>query len=169
MLGPHLFVVGLLVHVIGIGESEEKVETLTVGAEGLGVAQVPLSNRSAGVARGREHLGDSDLVGIESRLFGREEHIRNPGPDGISSGQDRRAGRTAEGGCGVEIGEADSLGSHPVETRRADLLRAVATQIAVTEVVGENYDEVRGPVRGRFRLLSPAADAYSAGEREVQG
>ena len=47
----------------------------------------------------------------------------------------------------VEVGEPDAFRGHGVEPWRGDDPTAVATQVAITEIVGEDDDEVRAAHR----------------------
>ena len=60
----------------------------------------------------------------------------------VQSGEQRGAGRRAHRPVAVVIREAHPLGREPVDIRRAIARAAIATQIAVAEVVRENDDEV---------------------------
>ena len=68
--------------------------------------------------------------------------VRHARSDGVTARQERRTARGADFGGGVELREAQAFGGHLVEMRRLDGWVAVATQVAVTKVVGQDYDDV---------------------------
>ena len=43
----------------------------------------------------------------------------------------------------MRVGEAAALAREPVEVRRLRVLRAVAAEVAVADVVGEDEDDIR--------------------------
>jgi hypothetical protein len=66
----------------------------------------------------------------------------------VTAGEQCGARRGADGGAGVEVGKADATGGEAVEGR--SLYRAaVAAEVAETEVVGKQNDNV-GPRRRGF-------------------
>ena len=116
---------------------------MTVRSERLGPAQMPLADRGRGVALVAEHLPNRDLFLCQPRHLRREEDVRNTRPHGIPPRQQGGTRGTAER-CGrVEVGESQALGGHPIQVRGPDRRRAVDAKVAVTEVVGEDQDEVR--------------------------
>ena len=100
------------------------------------------------------YLRGNDTQGVPPRLRGRiyyratdDSSIRAgvavlPGLHGIASGQESHAGGGADGRGGVERGEPDAFPGHTVEVRRRNSGVSVATEIAVSHVVGEQNDEI---------------------------
>jgi hypothetical protein len=69
----------------------------------------------------------------------------------VLAGHEHAARGRADGGAGVEVGEAQALRGHAVEVGRGDDLLAVAAEIAVAEVIGHDPDEVGLRSEGRRR------------------
>ena len=111
------------------------------------VAEVPLADAGGGVALGLESLGQRDLVGRQPAGGVGEQHAARcrwhmPAADRQPAGEQRRPARRADLGRRVELREPHALGGHAVEVRRADGRVAVAAEVAVAEVVGEDDDDV---------------------------
>ena len=70
--------------------------------------------------------------------------------NGQPAGEQRGAAGRADARGDVEIGEAHALAGHAVEVGRADARMAVATQVAVAQVVGQDDDQV-GQLLGPHR------------------
>jgi hypothetical protein len=68
----------------------------------------------------------------------------------MQAGHQGATGGSADGAARVAIGEADALGSETVEVRRLDDFLAIATEVAVTEIVGEDEEDVGFPFRLRL-------------------
>ena len=51
--------------------------------------------------------------------------------------------RSADSVAGIMLRQAHAFARHPVETGRKDLLLAKNSYVAVTEIVGEDEDDVR--------------------------
>ena len=133
--------VGVALAVVAV----EVVEAVFEGAAG-GVehAHAPFAGGGGGVAGGFEDLGDGDGAFGEGFLaFGLDFAIGADGAvAGVESGHEGGAGGGADGGAGVELREEGALGGHAVEVRGLDKLLAVATEVALGEVVAEDEDEV---------------------------
>lgn len=61
---------------------------------------------------------------------------------GMLAGHQRAARRRAYGIAGIMAGEAYAFGGHAVQARRLDLLLAETAQIAVSQIVGQDEDNV---------------------------
>ena len=68
--------------------------------------------------------------------------VDHAGMTGVLARHEDAAGRRADGGARIVVRETHALGRHPVEIRRSDYLLAVAAQIAVSQVVGQDVDDV---------------------------
>jgi len=60
------------------------------------------------------------------------------------AGQERTSRASADGGTCVSRGELQAFGGELVYVRGADLLLAVAAEVAITEVIGKDEDNVWG-------------------------
>ena len=65
----------------------------------------------------------------------------------VTSRHERCAGGGAHGLTHVEVRELDALLGHAVEIGSADLLLPVAAKIAVTEIIRQDENDVRAPIR----------------------
>ncbi len=81
----------------------------------------------------------------------------------VMTREDGAARRCADGAAGIELREAQTFGGHAIETRRSEMRLAVDTEIAVTEVVGKDDDDV-----GPGGIGSGAVDAEAENERRNQ-
>ena len=84
----------------------------------------------------------------------------------VAAGHQLAAGGGAHGGH-VEIGEADALAVQPVDVRRPQHGVAMARQVAVALVVGEDQDDIGGRLgrcraRGRALEKAPACRGHNA-------
>ena len=123
------------------------------------IAQVPLAEHSGRVTEVAQRLGDRHFLVLDAAHEVREQ---NPGPIAVEPvahrqppGQQPRPARRTDRSRDVEVRPALTLRGHPIEVRGPDHRRAVAAEIAPTQVVGEHDDEVGGAVRGRRHLHLP--------------
>jgi hypothetical protein len=143
---------GARVHIVGVGQAEGPVEAL-VARTGAGAdPEMPLADVGGRVAARLERLCERDLSGGQSALGVREEDPPVPGHAAarrVATRQERGPARRTDLRAGVEVREAHALGGHPVEVRRADRRAAVAAEVAVALVVGQDDDDVGGCRSGR--------------------
>ena len=130
-------------HVVRVGESEELVEPLARRQVVRAVAEVPLADRRGRVAPGFEHFRERGLAGREAAGVLRPQRPRDADAVRVAAREDRRPARAAHGLRDVEVGEAHPLTRQAVEVRRADRLRPVTAEVAVTQVVGDDQHHVR--------------------------
>ena len=64
------------------------------------------------------------------------------GMAGVVAGHQATARRGADGAAGVALREAHALRGQAVEVRRLDLLLAVAAEVAIAQVVGQDENDV---------------------------
>ncbi len=64
----------------------------------------------------------------------------------IAAGHERGPRGRALGAVGIALGESHAFGGEPVEGRRFHVAAAVAAEVAIAQVVGEDQDDV-GPTR----------------------
>ena len=134
------------------------------------VPEVPFSKMSGGVARALQRLGKGMVVGlqtcdrvrdVDSRIARQEllfeGHFRemasgggDAGACGMLTDHDAGARRRAERAGGVGMGQPHAPRSEAVEVRCLVVGAAKATQVAGTEVVGENQHDI-GAVRSESR------------------
>jgi len=89
--------------------------------------------------------------------------VRNADAGGIAAGQQSRARRRANRIGGRKIGEARAGGGHAIEIGRGNL-RAVTAQIAVTQIVAKNENDI-----GWFRWSSGKARCQSGRHEGEKG
>jgi len=91
-----------------------------------------------------EHFRQRDLALEQVRfLDGFENHIAvHTGACVMASCQQHRAGRSADGGPSVEIGETHALRSETVECGRLDRA-AVAADVLPAQVIGQEHNDIR--------------------------
>ena len=154
------------VHIVRVHQTEMEIEAvgermmlgLVIGPD----AEVPFADQSGGVAGvlqrlGQGHFGGGQAAGGDGAEDA-ELIVGHAGADGVASGHESGAARGADLGGGIELREAQAFGGHTIQIRRLDRRVAVAAEVAVAEVVGQDDDDVR--LRGGV-----GAD----GERDEQG
>ena len=70
------------------------------------------------------------------------------GVPGVLAREKDQASRSANGVSRIVIGEAEAFLRHTIQSRRLDLLLSIASQVAVTKVVGHDVNNVRFARRG---------------------
>ena len=84
---------------------------------------------------------------------------------GVQARHERAARRGAYGAAGVEVGEAHAFRGQPVQIGRLDLRLAVASQVPIAEVIGENEDDARFAHGGAGRVAALRPQAAERGRR----
>ena len=121
----------------------ETVEALRERAERRVPPEVPFADARRRIAAPAQQFRTGNLGGGEAVVFGGKQHVRQSGACGQPAREQSRARRAAKRRCRIRIREAQALARHLVEARGGDRGRAVAPEIAVAEVVGEDNDDVR--------------------------
>jgi hypothetical protein len=145
-------------------EDERLAEALVHRAHGVVVAQVPLAEDAGPVAPLAEHLRKGYLVGVHHRAA--EERVDDAGTIVVPAGHEAGPGGGADGGD-VELGEANPFPGQAVEVGRLQDGVAVAGEIPVALVVGDDDDYIR-PSRLRLRLRFLPPRRNSRGHHEKQ-
>ena len=142
-------------HVVGEHHPVKRIEAMLARGEWGQVPEVPLPNAGGGVATFLQDLSQGDLVGVQPSRGRWEEDAGESHAHRVAAGHECRAGRAADGGRCVVVGEPGALGGEPVDVRCLDLLEAralvrgpIAPDVVVAEVIGEDDDDVR-LLRGR--------------------
>jgi len=105
-------------------------------------AKVPLAHQRGGVSPALQDFGKCDFVGMEDGVA--VLAVVDLGhADRVASGEQGRP-RHAADRLHVEVRKPHPLRGHAVEVRCLDERRAVAADVVVSQVVGEEDDEVRG-------------------------
>ena len=137
----------VVVGVALVGVPEEVVEPLFPGGTGgVVVAQAPLADTGGGIAGRLEEFGHGHAIGFEPLALPHRGGVTD-----VQARHQREPRRGAHGRASVMLREADALGSQAVEAGRLQALLAVAAEVAVAEVVGQDEDDVRfacGPGSG---------------------
>src|SRR5690348_15452540 len=143
--------------------AEEPFVTALARTEMRRVAEMPLPNERGRVPGGaqerrqrRQRRRQAEL-GIAARA--RAERLFGAAAKAIlvAAGHQREPRGRAHRRIGVAIGEAQALPGDAIERRRHGIARAIATQIGVTKIVGEDEDEVGTHGRSGQRAGSRAA------------
>ncbi|OHB72155.1 MAG: hypothetical protein A2V70_20800 [Planctomycetes bacterium RBG_13_63_9] len=113
---------------------------MAVGDAGrVGLAQTPFADDARGVAGLLEQLGHGHVlrpqrhpgVAADQRVTGVQ-----PRHQAASRGRTDRA-------AGIAVRKPHTLLGHAIEVRRPDHLLAVAAEVAIAEIVGQDEDDVR--------------------------
>jgi hypothetical protein len=114
---------------------------------GPGVPEVPFADHPGRAASALEQLGERDFALRQVqrirlwRVRGRIE--RQAAAERIAARHQRRASRRAEGHRRIEVRELRSFRRHAVEVRSLEFRMAVAREVTIAEVIGEDEDDVR--------------------------
>ena len=121
----------------------------------LGRSDMPLASHVGAITCGPQHLGHRDRfpaqltpITVEARVA---LHQADAGLMGIQAREQRSARGTTPRRV-VELREADAVFRQRVQTRRGDF-RAVAANVRIAHIVGENDHDVRLLLRCIHRIL----------------
>src|SRR5262249_51867474 len=125
-----IVVVGVALAVVAEEEVEAALDRI---ADGAGRAEAPLADGGGGGALLLDQLAEEPLAGGDGgRALGLDlAVVADPGVPAVHAGHQAAARGGADRRAGVELGEAQPLAGHAVQAGRADLLLAVAAQLAV--------------------------------------
>ncbi len=115
------------------------VEAAVLRPVGRAVAQVPLAEQAGPVAAGPKGVGERQFVLVEQGAPA--DRVPHAGAVGVVAGVEPRPGGGA-GGADVEVGEAHTIGVQGVDAGRLQDRVAVAAEVAVALVVGDDEDHV---------------------------
>ncbi len=145
------------------------IEAVAGGKELWLVAQVPLAADAGGISCRFEHASDGGFrsrqaqfttgpqtngIVVSAHVADTESALEPADTLLIPPRQQGRARRRAFRGVGIERREAHALGGNPVDTRRADVLAAVTSHIAIAEVIGHDQHDIRAAGSGRTDALT---------------
>ena len=140
------------IEIAAVQESEVLVEATRHRMLRLGRAEVPLADHAGGVAALLEVVRQHALVERRAETFlGRSGDAAGVELVAeallVAPGHETGARRTAHRRGDVALGEARSALGDGVDVRRPRGGAAVGADVAVPEVVGEDDDQVRRPLR----------------------
>ena len=133
------------------------VKPVTVWLKLTFISQMPFAGECACVAHFAKALGDcflgrrkSQVVGfaeangivVAADVAGSDRAFQSSNPLGVSSGEKSRPGGGALGTVGVVLGQSDASRCQLIEDGSLNISAAVASQIAVAEVVRKNEHDV---------------------------
>ena len=149
-------------HVVRVGEAEVLIEAVMHREEARMMAEVPLARHPGRVALLLQHLGERGLPVRDAVPGLRAERPVDADAVGIAAGQERRPRGRADRLGDVEVGEPPPLAREPVEVRRGEPGGTIAADVGISQVVGEDDDDVRRPrcrvERGRREQRGDHAD-----------
>ncbi len=157
--------------VVRVGEAEEQIEAVA-RREKLGrVAEVPFSDNGGAVAALAEQCADGGLGGGEADARVGHERARDADALGVATGEQRGAARAAQRRRRVVARETHALGGEAVEVGREDFGRAVAAEVVVAEIVGDDVDDVGRAIgaEGGSDREQRAGERAGDGRGQVQG
>ncbi len=147
------------IHVVAVGDAEVLIKAAPRGQILGRPAQVPFADAHGLVILSLQQIRERRFIQVQPILVLWEKDSRHADACGISAGEQGRARGRANRIGRTEIGEAGAVGGHAIQVGSPDF-RAVAAQVAVTEVVTKNHDDV-GLLCGRRQKLR--------GERRARG
>ena len=107
---------------------------------------MPLADGGGGVAIFLQQGGHGEAaLSDEGRIIGTVEHaLLQPAAPRVTTGEQAVARGRADGGAAVGVGECHALRGEAIEVRGLDFSagRVERLHIAVTEIVGEDVDDV---------------------------
>ena len=143
--------VGLLEADVGETGRQRRVPVLLTSL--FPEAEMPFPEGARGIAFIREHIGQGILAGTDDHPGVTYGYVRVATTPRILSGKQRVAGRGRYRGRGIRLGQADALPGEPVHLGRLHIPGAIAPQVAVPEIIGQDDHHVRRP----FRPSGPGA------------
>ena len=110
---------------------------------------MPLANAGGMIPGALHHPRDRPAVRLDQRTIKRPKHpALHLGPPGITASEEAIPGRRADRRRAVGIGETHSLRRQSIQIWRGDFrVRVVTPQVAVTQIVGQDNNDV-GPAGG---------------------
>ena len=105
-------------------------------------AAVPLAHVAGAVAGGAECITDGALAQGDAVQAAVRFHAQRAAAVVVASGEQRGARRGADRRAAVVLGAAHALGGEPIDVGRGQDGVAVAAQVAVAQVVGQEDDDV---------------------------
>ncbi len=129
-------------HVVRIRKAQVMIEPAMDRQKLDLIAHVPFADALRRVALLAQQLGDRVLLGVKPHVCGGHNDFRQRDALRIAAGQQLRPRRRANR-RGIERGQLQALGRHPVAMRRPIERRAVATDVAIAHVVDQDYHHVR--------------------------
>ena len=138
--------------------TEEVIEALFARQTRLGrshIPESPFAHKCRGIAGSPQCVGHGQVIFPQrlSRRVGAPRVAPHSRMSVMLARHEDRARRCTDGRTRVELREPHSLTRHAIELRCADLLLAVTTQVAVTEIVRHDPDHIR-PLGGNVRRRS---------------
>ena len=130
-------------HIVGVGDPVVVFKTLVGRQAGRQMAEVPFPDAGSSVARILEHIGNGDLVGMQTLAAVGEEDRVHAESLVMAAGQQRGPGARADSAADIEVVEDHSIRSHLVEMGCLRSLGAVEADISIAHVVNEDDDDVR--------------------------
>ena len=127
----------------------------------------PLAHDGGGVAGGLQELRDGDGVGRQRELAldGDFPVAAHGGVAAVETGHQRSAGGGADAGAAIRLGVARALAGHTVEPRGLDEFLTVGADVALSEVIAQNENDVRWGGCGGLG----GADGEREGEKDEGG
>ena len=159
------------VHVVRVRQAEVEVEAVILRMMGrieAPHAEMPFSDETGAVAFALQKLCEGDFIVGKPAARKTTQHARlvmaHAVANRVPTRHERRAARCADFCRRVELREPHALRRHAIEMRRADGGMPVAAQIAVTEVIGVNDDDVRSCEERRAQGREEKKEAKKHGE-----
>ena len=103
---------------------------------------MPFADDAGGVAGPLEQRGHGRAAWFDEQPLDAGRDAGALLAERIFAGQERVARRRADRGHRVRVGEAQPLRGEPVHVGRLDFGRAVATEVAVADVIGQDEHDV---------------------------
>jgi len=124
-------------------------------AAGTSIAQPPFANEASVIACLLEDFRNCLVLWTEGRLGG---VAANGSVAGVETSHQAGARGGADGAAGVALGEANAFGGEAIDVRGFDFRLAVAAQIAIAQIIGEDEDNVWPLRRGCLCLKHKRKD-----------
>ena len=134
-------------HVVAVAQAVVMIEAPRDRHVGvLCMSEVPFSDHHGPVPVFLQRFSDQRFLERQPVSRIRPEIMREVA-DRVAAREQAAPGRRADRRGHIEGGQADSFVGHAVELRRADGRIPVTAQVSVSQVVGEQHDDVRGRIR----------------------
>ncbi len=128
-------------------------------------AQVPLADHAGGIAGLLEQRRHRDAPRFDDQRRDARQDARALLAPGVLAGHKGVARRRADRRRRVRVGEPQPLRGKPIDVRRLDLRRAIAAEVAIADIVGQNEEDIRLRHR-RFPSVGELNGKNQAGQQQ---
>ena len=144
LIDSHRIPVQRLFCIVGLQQAVELIKAMCIGLMRLRmVAQVPFADQSRAITSALQQVCDSRRICRQTAcVTSRDGPVGQSVTDCVTAGKQAGARWAAHIAAGVKIRQADALTGKTVKVRRLDQFGSVDANIAITQVIGQDQDDV---------------------------